>query len=93
MVTGAALDLRLSPQTLIGNNGIVALKSLIKGFVNLGGYFLQIDTVSAQTLKKAQENPKEYKTLSVRVSGWNARFITLTKEWQDIIIQRTEHNA
>lgn len=93
MVTGAALDLKLSPQTLIGNNGIIALKSLIKGFVNLGGYFLQIDTVSAQTLKKAQENPKEYKTLSVRVSGWNARFITLTKEWQDIIIQRTEHNA
>ena len=35
------------------------------------------------------EHPEEYKTLSVRVSGWNARFVTLNKEWQDMIIERT----
>ncbi|MBO5224434.1 MAG: hypothetical protein J6C23_07980 [Clostridia bacterium] len=92
MVTGAALDLKIAPSTLSGENGITVLKSLIKSFVKLGGYFLQIDTVNADTLKKAQQSPSEYKTLSVRVSGWNARFITLTKEWQDMVIQRTEHN-
>ncbi len=93
MVTGTALDIKISPKTLSGSNGITALKSIIRAFVNLGGYFVQIDTVSAKTLKCAQQNPSEYKTLSVRVSGWNARFITLTKEWQDMIIQRTEHNG
>lgn len=93
MVTGAALDLKISPQVLTGENGIKSLKALIKGFVDLGGFFVQIDIVNTETLKKAQENPKEYKTLSVRVSGWNARFITLTKEWQDMVIQRTEHNG
>ncbi len=93
MTTGAALDLKISPQTLVGENGLTAIKELIRGFVRLGGYFIQIDTVSAETLKKAQENPSEYKTLSVRVSGWNARFITLNKEWQDMIIQRTAHNG
>ena len=93
MVTGTALDLKIAPTSIQGENGIVALKELIRGFVKLGGYFMQIDSVSAETLKKAQENPKEYKTLSVRVSGWNARFITLTKEWQNMIIQRTEHNG
>ncbi|MBE5733206.1 MAG: hypothetical protein E7353_09310 [Clostridiales bacterium] len=92
MVTGAALDLKIAPSTLSGENGITVLKSLIRSFIKLGGYFLQIDTVNANTLKKAQQTPNEYKTLSVRVSGWNARFITLTKEWQDMIIQRTEHN-
>jgi len=92
MVTGAALDIKISPQTLTGENGIDALKSLIRGFVRLGGFFVQMDTVSAETLKKAQESPQSYKTLSVRVSGWNARFITLTKEWQDMVIQRTMHN-
>jgi formate C-acetyltransferase len=92
MVTGAALDLKIAPSTLSGENGIAVLKSLIRSFVKLGGYFLQIDTVNADILKKAQLNPNEYKTLSVRVSGWNARFITLTKEWQNMIIQRTEHN-
>lgn len=93
MVTGAALDLKIAPLTLVGDNGIAVLISLIKSFVSLGGYFLQIDTVSTETLKKAQQNPKEHKTLSVRISGWNARFITLTKEWQDMIIQRTEHHG
>ena len=93
MVTGAALDLKILPETLAGENGIEVLKSLILGFVKLGGYFMQIDTVDAETLKRAQANPQDYKTLSVRVSGWNARFITLTKEWQDMVIQRTEHNG
>lgn len=93
MVTGTALDLKISPKTLSGENGIAALKSLLLGFIRLGGFFVQIDTVSAQTLKAAQKNPQEYKTLSVRVSGWNARFVTLTKEWQDMIIQRTEYNV
>lgn len=93
MVTGTALDLKISPTSIQGDNGLVALKQLIRSFVKLGGYFMQLDSVSAETLKKAQENPQDYKTLSVRVSGWNARFITLTKEWQDMVIQRTEHHG
>jgi formate C-acetyltransferase len=91
MVTGTALDIKLMPSTFSGQCGISAIKSLIKAFVSLGGYFMQIDSVSVETLKKARENPQEYKTLSVRVSGWSARFVTLTKEWQDMIIQRMEH--
>ena len=62
---------------------------MIRGFVELGGFFMQIDVIDAKALKRAQENPQEYKTLSVRVSGWNARFVTLNKEWQDMIIERT----
>lgn len=93
MVTGTALDLRISPQALSGESGLAALMALLRGFVALGGYFLQIDTVSSETLRQAQQHPQEYKTLSVRVSGWNARFVTLTREWQDMIIGRTEQNV
>ena len=46
-------------------------------------------TRGTQTLLAAQKDPQKYKTLSVRVSGWNARFITLEKEWQSMIIERT----
>ena len=35
-----------------------------------------------EVLLDAQKNPEKFKTLSVRVSGWNARFVTLNKEWQ-----------
>lgn len=88
-VTGAALDLSLMPNYADGENGISSLVGLIKGFVSLGGYFMQINIVDKDTLLDAQKHPENYKTLSVRVSGWSARFVTLSKEWQDMIIERS----
>lgn len=88
---GAALDIKLYPPTVWGENGLTALKSLITGFLALGGFFMQVDVVDGAVLREAQKNPEEYKTLSVRVSGWNARFVTLDREWQQMIIERTEH--
>jgi formate C-acetyltransferase len=85
---GAALDVKILPATLSGENGVDALVGLMRGFLALGGFFLQLDAVDVQTLLDAQANPQEYKTLSVRVSGWNARFVTLNREWQNMIIER-----
>lgn len=86
MVTGAALDIKLLPSAVNGDNGIEALTSLIKGFVALGGHFMQLDIADTELLREAQEHPEDYQNLSVRVSGWNARFVTLSREWQDMII-------
>ena len=72
-------------------DGLQALISLMRGFVNLGGFFMQPDVVDASLLREAQEHPENYQTLSVRVSGWNARFVTLSKEWQDMVIEQNEH--
>ena len=65
--------------------------ALIRGFVACGGFFMQPDVVDASVLREAQEHPESYQTLSVRVSGWNARFVTLNKEWQDMVIEQNEH--
>lgn len=91
LVNGAALDIKLSPSAVSGENGVEALSALEDGFCALGGCFMQIDVLDAETLKRAQEDPDSYRTLSVRVSGWNARFITLDRSWQRMIIERTEH--
>ncbi len=88
-VSGAALDIKLLPSAVNGENGIETIESLIKGFVALGGHFMQLDITDTELLKKAQEHPEEYQNLSVRVSGWNARFVTLSKNWQDMIIAQT----
>ncbi len=88
-VSGAALDIKLLPSSVNGKNGMEALLSLMKGFVTLGGHFMQLDITDTELLKKAQEAPAEYSNLSVRVSGWNARFVTLNKDWQDMIIAQT----
>jgi len=90
-VTGAALDIRLLPSSVKGEEGLAALTGLIRGFVTLGGYFMQIDVADAEVLRRAQEHPEDYRTLSVRVSGWNARFVTLNRHWQDMVIGQNEH--
>lgn len=89
-VTGAALDIRLLPSSVREEDGLNALMGLMRGFVSLGGYFLQIDVADPEILRRAQEKPEEYRTLSVRVSGWNARFVTLDRHWQDMVIGMQE---
>ena len=74
-----------------GEDGLQALMALLRGFVALGGFFMQLDVVDAALLREAQEHPENYQTLSVRVSGWNARFVTLDREWQDMVIEQNEH--
>lgn len=49
---------------------------------------MQLSVADKSLLQDAQLHPENYQTLSVRVSGWNARFVTLNKEWQDMIIQQ-----
>ncbi|MBE6724751.1 MAG: hypothetical protein E7576_06070 [Ruminococcaceae bacterium] len=88
-VSGAALDIRLHPSAVSGGNGLAALVGLYRTFAALGGFFMQTDVIDSSVLEAAREHPEEYKTLSVRVSGWNARFVTLNREWQDMIIERT----
>ena len=83
--TGAALDI-----ALIGSTDISAISGLIMGFVALGGFFMQIDYADRELLLDAQEHPENYENLAVRVSGWSARFVTLNKEWQDMIIGRAK---
>lgn len=90
MVTGAALDCKLLPSSVSGEDGITALVSIMRGFVTEGGFFLQPDVADASILRDAQEHPENYQTLSVRVSGWNARFVTLCREWQDMVIGQNE---
>ncbi len=90
---GVPLEVKLLPSTLRGPQGIAALVGLMKTFVALGGWYLQVDVVDSQTLGDAQQHPQRYPNLVVRISGWSARFATLDKHWQDMTIQRTEHSA
>ena len=88
MGSGAALDIELYPTTAQGAAGIAAITGLLRGFVRLGGFFMQMDVIDRQALLEAQKHPEQYKTLAVRVSGWNARFVTLNREWQTMIIEK-----
>ena len=76
-----------------GEAGLQTLIALIEGFVGLGGFFVQPDVADAAVLRDAQCHPENYRGLSVRVSGWNARFVTLDKEWQNMVIDQIENST
>ena len=86
---GCPLDLRLSAGIRKVVNPADILATLLRVFVRKGGFYLQIDTVDPEVLKAAQKDPDRFPNLVVRISGWSARFASLSKEWQDMIIQRT----
>ena len=88
----AAVELKIHPVGLEGERGRDALVSLMRGFVRLGGMFLHIDVVDSAMLLDAQRHPDKYPNLSVRIAGWSARFATLNRQWQDMIIQRTQQS-
>jgi formate C-acetyltransferase len=89
--SGVSVNIKFSPVDLSGEEGTHILSALIRGYFELGGMHLQINLVSRETLLDAQQNPQKYPDLMVRVSGYSAYFVDLTKEVQDEIMARTEH--
>ena len=87
---GVPLELKILPASLQREDGINALVALMRSFVELGGVFLHIDVVDSELLRAAQREPDKYPNLVVRISGWSARFATLDRTWQEMIIQRTQ---
>jgi pyruvate formate-lyase/glycerol dehydratase family glycyl radical enzyme len=87
---GAAINLRLTPGHLKGEDGLERLVSLLKTYVALGGEQLQVTVVDADTLRKALERPQAYRDLVVRVAGFTAYFVTLPPELQGEIVARAE---
>ena len=90
---GATLELKIHPDTVRGEAGINALAALMRGFVRQGGMFMHVDVVDSAMLIDAQQHPENYPNLAVRVAGWSARFATLDKNWQDMVIARTQQYA
>ncbi len=89
LTCGTALDIKLAPHILDDDRAADIVEALVKSFCDLGGIFMQFDVIDNRTLLEAQAHPELHRDLSVRISGWSARFVTLSREWQQMIIERT----
>lgn len=64
--------------------------SYVKTYSELGGMQMQLNVVSSKTLRDAMEHPENYQNLLVRISGYNAYFVTLNRDMQIELIERAE---
>ncbi len=87
---GMVLDLKFTPDFMKKREHVRAVKDLVKVYFANGGMEIQFNVVDRETLLRAQNEPEKYYDLIVRVSGYSAYFVALSKTLQDEIIKRTE---
>jgi len=88
---GSLLNVKFSPSVLQGELGLKKLSAYLRSFSRLGLQHIQFNVVDRATLLDAQKHPEKYQNLVVRVAGYSAMFVELSKAIQDDIINRTEH--
>jgi pyruvate-formate lyase len=66
---------------------------MIDAYFEMGGFHLQFNVVSKETLEDAKVNPMKHRDLIVRVAGYSAYFIELDPFVQDEVIARTEYSS
>ncbi len=92
-VNGTLFNLWLGGLSLTSTGAKQRLMELVRTYQEQGGYHISVNTVDKEVLYNAQKHPEKYPTLMVRVAGYCAYFIDLSKSLQDAIISRTQHNA
>ena len=85
---GNPLMVRINQSEVMGDKGDMILRSLVSSYFEKGGFHLQCNIVDADTLKEAQVNPEKHSDLTVRISGYSARFTTLSSAIQNALIER-----
>ena len=89
---GTLLNMKFNPNVLAGES-IDKLVHLIRSYFKLDGHHIQFNVIGAETLRKAQQNPEQYRDLIVRVAGYSDYFVDVGRDLQNEIIARTEQQA
>lgn len=91
LTAGVTLNLRFDPAFFKLKDGLRRFTYFVRSFVDQGIFHVQFNIVDADTLRRAQELPDQYRDLVVKVAGYSAYYTRLLKPLQDNIIARTEH--
>jgi len=89
----SAANMKFSPRLLEDETGIDMLAALVRGYFGMDSHHVQFNVVTADTLRKAQADPADHRDLIVRVAGYSDYFCDISRELQDEIIERTEHEG
>jgi formate C-acetyltransferase len=85
--------MKFAPALVQTEDGVDKWAHLVRGYFKLDGHHIQFNVLRAETLREAQAHPDEHRDLIVRVAGYSDYFCDLSKELQEEIIERTEHQG
>jgi len=91
---GISYTVSIAPN-LTQRDGAEGIGNAVKAFdayFGQGGFHMNLNVLSKDTLMDAMEHPEKYPQLTIRVSGYAVNFVRLTREQQLDVIHRTFHN-
>lgn len=87
---GEVYNMRFNPGAVDSEEKLHKFVMMLRTYCEMGGYHVQFNFLSADTLRDAQKNPDKYRDLLVRVATYSAFFVELSRVVQDGIIEKTE---
>ncbi len=87
---GIILNWKFSPGAVSGETGLENLMDLMGVYFDRQGMQSQFSIIGKEVMQAAQEKPQDYQDLLVRIAGYSAYFVELSRELQNDLIGRTE---
>jgi pyruvate formate-lyase/glycerol dehydratase family glycyl radical enzyme len=87
---GVTFNQRFNAGSLMSQRELSKWADLVRSYMEDGGMEVQYSILDGDTLKIAQQHPEGFRDLLVRVGGYSAVFVELSKDVQDSIIARSE---
>ncbi len=87
---GTLLNWKFTPDCVSGGYGLRNLISFTDSYFKKGALHCQFNIMSSSMMKEAMNHPEKYKDMLVRVAGYSAYFVELSRPLQLDLINRTE---
>ncbi len=88
----------LDPSTMAGNSVVNLIlpskipldrcEGFLRAIADTATQSLQLNCTTKEELLDAQKHPEKYPDLIIRVTGFSAKFTSLSRQWQDEVISR-----
>jgi len=84
---GAVQNMKFSRELFVTRRA--ELEALLETYFAMGGIQAMITVVNRDDLERAMQEPEHYRDIFVRVGGFSARFVDLSRDVQLEILDRT----